>query len=220
MNLKKRCSNMTRARKYISGIIKSFNIGDIIEDTTIQELVQYHPTKQIDINKIEWLKIKLRQPYNKPALFYKYKNGSNEDDISWILCIRNLYGKYNRGEEYIKDVKTAFRNESHKGTKKQYFINNTTNINGIFMGECNNCNIKTDNITTDHYKLSYKEILDNFIYINNLNLCNIEIFENEYNEIRLKDENLASKWLKYHDNVSQYRLLCKPCNSHFGSYGY
>ena len=125
MNLKKRCSNMTRARKYISGIIKSFNIGDIIEDTTIQELVQYHPTKQIDINKIEWLKIKLRQPYNKPALFYKYKNGSNEDDISWILCIRNLYGKYNRGEEYIKDVKTAFRNESHKGTKKQYFIRKT-----------------------------------------------------------------------------------------------
>jgi len=52
------------------------------------------------------------------------------------------------------------------------------------------------------------------------NLCNIDIFENERNEIRIKDEKLASKWLSHHDNISQYRLLCKSCNSHFGSYGY
>ena len=41
-----------------------------------------------------------------------------------------------------------------------------------------------------------------------------------YDEIRIKDENLASKWLNYHDNKAQYRLLCSSCNSHFGSYGY
>lgn len=220
MSLKDRCSNMTHAKKHISGIVNSFNIGESIEDRTIQELVKYHPTKQIDVNKVEWLKMKLRPPFNKPALFYKYKNSRNEDDISWNLCIRNLYGKYNRDEEYEKDVKSAFRNESHIGTKKKYFIKNTTIINNIFMGICNNCNKKTENITTDHCKLSYKEIFDNFININNINLCNIDIFENEDNEIRIKDENLASKWLKYHDNKAQYRLLCSSCNSHFGSYGY
>lgn len=88
------------------------------------------------------------------------------------------------------------------------------------MGICNNCNKKTENITTHHYKLSYKEIFDNFININNINLSNIDIFENEDNEIRIKDEHLGSKWLNYHDNNAQYRLLCNSYNSHFGSYGY
>ena len=211
---------MTQANKYIGSIIKTIINEEIIENILIKELVKYHPTKRIDISKVEWFKIKSRPPYNKPALFYKYKNSRKEDDISWRLCIRNLYGNYNRDQEYENDVKTAFRNESHIGTKTQYFINNTTIKNNIFMGICNNCNNKTENITTDHYKLSYKEIFDNFIYINNINLCDIDIFENENNEIRIKDENLASNWLDYHDNKAQYRMLCSSCNSHFGSYGY
>ena len=182
MSLKERCSNMTQANRYIGNIIRTKNNEEIIEDRIIKELVKYHPTKRIDVNKVEWFKIKSRPPFNKPALFYKYKNSRNEDDISWRLCIRNLYGKYNRDEEYEKNVKTAFRNESHIGRKKQYFINNTTIKNNIFMGICNNCNKKTENITTDHYKLSYKEIFDNFININNINLSNIDIFENEDNE--------------------------------------
>jgi hypothetical protein len=220
MNLKKKCSNMTQANRYIGNIIKNIRNEEIIEDIIIKELVKYHPTKNIDLNKIEWLKIKSRPPFNKPALYYKYKDSIFEDDISWKLCIRNLYGKYNNNEEYINNVKKAFRNESHIGTKKKYFINNITIENNIFFGKCNNCNIKTENITTDHYKLSYKEIFNNFIKINKINLCSIEIYENEHNEIRLKDHLLASKWLKYHDNKAIYRLLCRSCNSHFGSYGY
>lgn len=211
---------MTQANTYIGNIIRTNKNEEIIDDAIIKQLITHHPIKRIDVNKLEWLKIKSRKPFNNLALFYKYKNSIIEDDISWKLCIRNLYGKYNRDEEYEKNVKTAFRNESHIGTKKLYFINNTTIINDIFMGICNNCNKKTENITTDHYKLSYKEIFNNFVNVKNINLSNIDIFENEDNEIRIKDENLASEWLNYHDNNAQYRLLCKTCNSHFGSYGY
>ena len=220
MCLKERWKNMTQARKYFGNYIKTLKNDEIIKDRIIKELVKYHPSKSIDVNKVEWFKMKLRQPYNTPAIFYKYKNSIIEDDISWNKCIRNLYGKYDRNKDYEKDVEKAFRYESHLGTKKRYHINNTTRINNTFMGICNNCNKQTENITTDHYMLSYKEIFDNFININNINLINIEVFENENNEIRIKDENLASKWLNYHDNKGQYRLLCSSCNSHFGSYGY
>ena len=220
MSLKERCSNMTQANRYIGNIIKNLPIEENIEDITIKELVKHHPTKQINVNNIEWFKIKIRPPFNKPALYYKYKKGENIDDISWKLCIKNFYGKYNREKEYENDVKSAFRNESHIGTKKEYFNNNTIINNNSFMGKCNNCKKITENITTDHYKLSYKEIFDNFIKINNINLRNIDIFENEDNEIRIKDDKLALIWLKYHDNKAQYRLLCTSCNSHFGSYGY
>jgi hypothetical protein len=65
--------------------------------------------------------MKIRSPFNKPALFYKYKSCEKEDDISWKLCIRNLYGFYKRDEEYIRDVQKAFRNESHQATKNVFF---------------------------------------------------------------------------------------------------
>jgi hypothetical protein len=142
------------------------------------------------------------------------------DDISWKLCIKNLYGKYNRDKEYLIDVNTAFRNESHIGKKKQYFINHTIINNDIFTGICDNCRKNTTNITTDHYPLPFKNILDSFIDKNKINLYDIDIFENKQNEIRIKDNELASKWLKYHDDIALYRLLCKSCNSHFGSYEY
>ena len=212
--------NMSQAKKDIGNIVKSLPIGEIVKNPIIKELVTHHPTKQINLDNVEWFKMKIRAPYNTPALFYKYKNSRNEDDISWNLCIRNLFGKYNRDEEYDKDVKNAFRNDGHIGTKKQYFINNTRVENNIFMGICNHCHVKTENITTDHYNVSYKEIFDNFIQLNSLNLRKIDIFENDNNEIRLKDEQLAFKWLNYHDSRAKYRMLCGPCNSHFGAYGY
>ena len=211
---------MTDANKKVGIIMKSFNVGETVKNPIIKELVGYHPTKQINLDNVEWLKMKLKGSYNTLRLCYKYKNSRDVDDISWKLCIKNLFGKYDKDKEHEKDVKNAFRNDGHIGTKKQYFINNTTVENNIFMGICNHCHMKTKNITTDHFKLPFKKILDNFIQLNNLNLHNIEIFENEYDEIRLKDEQLASKWLNYHDSNSQYRMLCRPCNSHFGSYGH
>jgi hypothetical protein len=132
--LKEECLNMTQANKYISNIINSQNIGENIENKIIKELVEYHPTKQIDVNNIDWIKLKILQPWNKPALFYKNKNSIKEDDIAWKLCIRNYYGKYENDKQYQKDVNNAFRHESHIGTKKQYFMNNTIYNNNIFMG--------------------------------------------------------------------------------------
>ena len=220
MILKEHCKNMTQAKEYINNILNSFNNGESIEDRTIQELLPYHPTKQIDVNNIAWLKMKPRPPFGNLALFYKYKNSNIEDDISYYACIENLYEKYDYEKQHKKDVISAFRNESHIGTKKQFFINNTTIENHIYMGICNNCKKKTKNITTDHYELPFKKILNNFIELNKINLCNIDVFENKDNEIRIKDKNLASKWLNYHDNKAHYRMLCGPCNSHFGSYGY
>jgi hypothetical protein len=106
------------------------------------------------------------------------------------------------------------------GTKSKYFIDNTEIENDIFIGICNNCNIRTKDITTDHYKISYKQIFETFIKDKNITLSEVDVFENEQNEIRIKCECLAKEWILYHDNNAKYRLLCKSCNSHFGSYGF
>lgn len=218
--IKQACKNMTAANKFISNILINYNEDELIKNKHIIELIKYHPTKQLDINNIDWLKMKSRPPFNKLALFYKYKNNINEDDISWKLCIRNLYNKYIRNEEFIKDVKSALRNESHFGSKKQYFKDNAYYNNDKYNGKCNNCKIITTDITTDHYPTTYLEIFDDFINENSIKLSNINIFENNNCEIRMEDNDLASKWRDYHDNKAKYRLLCKSCNSRFGCYDY
>ena len=219
-SLKSTCKSMTQANKFVSDIIFSYTTDENTENIFIKELVQYHPTKNIEIDNLEWLKIKTRPPYNKKALFYKYKNNDKPDDISWKLCIRNLYGKYQGSKEYEKDIKNAFRNESNIGTKKKYSLNNTIMKNNARFGKCCNCNIETQFITTDHYPIPYKKILSDFIENNNIKISDIEIYENTFNTLKIKDKTLSKKWLKYHDQTAKYRLLCGSCNSSFGSYGY
>ena len=51
-------------------------------------------------------------------------------------------------------------------------------------------------------------------------LDNGEDIENDMNELRLKNEELSNKFINFHDEKSKYRLLCKSCNSSFGSYHY
>lgn len=216
--LKIKLKNVTNGKKYISNIIGNYHDNEKVNDIELLELLQYHPTKHISIENIDYLIIKVRKPFNNLALYYKYKNNDIEDDISYILCIKNLFGKYDRDKNYEEDVMTAFRNESHIGSKKQYFISNTNIKNDLFYGICDNCKINTNNITTDHYLVSYNEIFKNFINLENILLLNVEIYENNFNEIRLKDEELAIKFRIFHDENSKYRLLCKSCNSHFGSY--
>ena len=104
---------MTNANKFISKILNNYKEDDEISDEYIIELITHHPTKQLNIYNIEWLRMKIRPPYNKLALFYKDKNTSNIDDISWKLCVKNLYGKYNKNKEILNNIKLAFRNEIH-----------------------------------------------------------------------------------------------------------
>jgi len=216
--LKFKLKNISSGKKYIGECLKKYKDNDIVDNTDILNLLQYHPTKHIIIENIEYLKIKNRPPFNKLALYYKYKNSEIEDDISYVLCITNLFGKYKKDVHYKNDVMTAFRNESHIGTKKQFFVKNTNVENNFFFGICDHCKIETNNITTDHYNNSYKSIFNKFIESEKIILEDVEIFENECNEIRLKNNDLALKWRKFHDENAIYRLLCKPCNSRFGSY--
>ena len=217
-SLKIKLKNITNGKKYIKNLLNKYKENDKINETDILSLLEFHPTKKLNIETIDYLILKVRKPFNQLALFYKCKNNDKLDDISYVICIQNIFGKYKQTNDY--DIYTAFRNESHLGSKKQYFIDNTKIENNHFYGMCNNCNLKTTNITTDHHKISYKEIFTKFVELENIIISNVVVYENENNEIRITDTTLVDKWRMYHDNIAVYRLLCKSCNSHFGSYGY
>ena len=67
-SLKKKCKNMTNANKFISKILNNYKEDDEISDEYIIELITHHPTKQLNTYNIEWLRMKIRPPYNKLAL--------------------------------------------------------------------------------------------------------------------------------------------------------
>lgn len=217
--LLKTMKSIDNGRKVMSEILQKHIDGKSFKDDFVLDVLSWHPTKKIKQENIEFLVMKRRPPFQHFALFYKYKNNDTVDDVSYVLCIRNLFGKYNRNEQYMQDVMHAFRNESHIGTKKTFFTNNTTIVNNKFVGICDHCCKQTSKITTDHFMIPFKTILNDFVKTNALILNEVDIFENEHNELRMQDTNLAKKWLQYHDSCAQYRMLCKQCNSRFGSYG-
>lgn len=207
---KEKYKNITNAKKYFSKLLKQYNENINFNNNEILELLEYHPTKNIKKENIEYLVMKKRPPYYKLALYYKINN--NLDDISYIECLKVLYNKYNKEDNIIYDINQAFRNISERGTKKDFKLNNNNNI-------CTNCNIKTDKLETDHYPIPYKKILDDFIKDNNINLPKLK-YKKINNQYYLDDKTLSNKFLNYHDKTAKYRLLCKSCNCHFGSYGY
>lgn len=218
--LKSKLKNQTNGRKYITGQLSKYEINANVDDPDILELLKYHPTKHINIENIDYLQVKLHPTWKRPTLYYKYRNKDTMDDIAYVDCIKNLFGKYNRDERYVADVMNAFRNESHIGTKQQFFIDNTTVVDEKFVGCCSKCNMTTTKITTDHYPITYQEIFDNFILIERIVLSEQDIYETERCELKLKNSDFAEKWRTFHDSIANYRLLCKSCNSSCGSYGY
>ena len=146
--VKYNCKNMTQANKYVSSIIKSLQEDVMIEDSAIKELILYHPTKQL--NDIEWLKMKIRPPFNRLSLTYK-KNGQ-EDDISWKLCVRNLYENIPQMKNTKKILNKHLGLKYTKVLKVSFFIQNTK----CCIGLCDECKISTRDITIDHYPTPYK----------------------------------------------------------------
>jgi len=210
---KEKYKNITNAKKYFSKLLKQYNENINFNNNEILELLEYHPTKNIKKENIEYLVMKKRPPYYKLALYYKIDD--NLDDISYIECLKVLYNKYNKEDNIIYDINQAFRNISERGTKKDFKLLALQNNNNI----CTNCNIKTDKLETDHYPIPYKKILDDFIKDNNINLPKLK-YKYINNQYYLDDKTLSNKFLNYHDKTAKYRLLCKSCNCHFGSYGY
>jgi len=219
-SIKRKCRNMTAANKFISNILRNFNEGDIVNDKFIMELVEYHPTKKIKLENVEWLMMKNRPPYFTTALYYKNKGKDEDDDISWKLCIRNLYGKFDNDKNKLDDITKAFRFETYFGFRPQFFLDNTTNRNGVNNAMCVKCGDYTSDIHIDHFGNPFKNILKSFLKDNNINIEDLGVYETDTNEIRLKCEDTATKWLKYHDSKATYRVLCRSCNIGCGAYGF
>lgn len=222
-SLKNILKNVTNGTKYITNKLNKYNLNKNFYDDEIVSLLQHHPTKKIE--NIEYLIVKLRPPFNTRALYFYDNKCKEEDDVSYKMCIQNLFGKYKKDNHLKTDTISSFRNEIHEGTKKEFFLKNTFLSNDIYKSECSLCNkyittsLEDKDINVDHYPIPFSKILDDFLELNEIKIESVSSKEID-NIMKLEDDNLSDRWKKYHDSKASYRILCEKCNTCNGSYGY
>ena len=189
---------------------------DVIEpnytftNKSLEALVKYHPTKTI--NEVEYFVYRIKGQ-GKKILFMKTK-GYDESTIGLNTCLENYFGQYSDRKTFLINIKYAFRQAISNGKREKYLLSHTDNGVGI----CENCKTKTE-MAIDHYPISFKKILADFLLYEGLTLDDLLYIRcpNE-NIIKLKDLELKKRWIDYHENIVNYRCLCKSCNSRFGCY--
>ena len=92
-DLKLKLKNISQGRKYITNILGNYKIGIQIQDNDILELLTYHPYKQLNRDILSSLTME-KGMFNQPVLSYKLNDTDTFDEISYVKCIQNLFGKY------------------------------------------------------------------------------------------------------------------------------
>ena len=62
--------------------------------------------------------------------------------------------------------------------------------------------------------------INEFFSINSSILDNIKAFQNGNNYYEIIDKDIEKKWIDYHDDIAQFRFLCRNCNGLVGMSGY
>jgi thymidine kinase len=70
----------------------------------------------------------------------------------------------------------------------------------------------------DHKNIPFSKIMDDFLMENGLTIADVKLSHTFHNEIF--NTAIKSSWIRYHDSVVEYRLLCKSCNASIGDSGY
>ena len=185
-------------------------------DPAITLLLSYHPEKKAE--GLDYCIIRKNPRYRTDTLYIKTV-GKEEDSVSWRTCVDNILDRYDAKKSYSTAVISAFRIATHDDVHKTFFKNNThddialcENCKGICYAKHLN---KPPAIHIDHYLLSFHKILSTFLSDNSLTVPEIAIIYIGL-ETHIENELLKQKWIKYHNSVVTYRILCSTCNGSFG----
>ncbi len=214
MDIKIKCSTDI---KRIRNILSDYDEYMYFNNEEVENLIlNYHPDKKIkSINK---LVMKCNKSYKTKCLHVLEKNSSLEKSVGIKEIIENYYGIYDPKLKLEYNIKAGFRTPLYYGDKQSYYLNNTfkSEEDNTRIGKCVNCDYK-GKISIDHYPISFKKILNDFLEEEKLNLLDLKI-KYENGKWNLENKELEELWLYYHDSVASYRTLCKKCNSSFNCY--
>lgn len=218
-SIKQKYKNMTNGTKIITSIINNQQIDIPFRDEELELLLKQHPHEG-KVKDIEYLVVKIRPPYNTKSLYIKNTTDNEEQDVSYKYSLKALYGKYSKETNNHDRIIRAFRDSIGNSKKRKTFFENeyTIDKDGNYVGVCGNCN-NTSKVHIDHYRVSFQQILDDFIQERQIDFIHLKVYE-EDNLYYFNDNALMLDWIDFHDERVEYRVLCPSCNMSLGSYGY
>ena len=95
--IKSKLKNMTNGRKYVTGIIKEQKLNQHFRNEDLEAILQFHPNNiEKGVSNIDYLVVRIKQPYNDRSLFLKSHSNEAEDSISYVICIQSLFEKFDQ----------------------------------------------------------------------------------------------------------------------------
>ena len=223
--LKALFKNKTQGTKYVTAHLKQKPLNQQFssaDDPLIAELLTWHPDRKAGgPGDLEYCVMRPNATYYTPTLHFKRTDADDEDTISYKVCVENLFGKYDRTKYGLTDRTHAFRLATFDDYHRDFYRAHS-NPDGTAICSNPTCGrlcggglpLKSH---VDHYQLSFKQILADFLAAEGIQLCDVAITWRGIESI-LVDTALESRWVRYHNGRVQYRVLCGSCNSKFGEY--
>lgn len=199
----------TSARRVMSAYLKTVAEGTRLEDNVrLQALSQFHPNRRFPPNAV--FVFRRCEPYFTLVLYVEAKSGGYVD-FSWIKCVENLYGGYDRDRVHRQNTLNALRNEAFKSTAIQKARAELGSI-------CARCKNRCQKLVVDHAEKPFSKIVDEFLASRGLVLGDLKIRGSRNDGFKLMK--LGKAWRKFHDENAVLEGLCNTCNCSLGSRGY
>jgi len=200
---------LSHARKHVSGLLKKKALDAPFQHEELRELMLHHPRRKI--KDFLYFAKRAVPPYNKPCLTVTMPDRA-VITVSWINCLKNLYGKNDPAKNKKQWVVQAFR-EAISTSPKMVEAREKFGI-----GKCQCCE-KVAKLHIDHDGKPFAMLLDEFLEAKGLSLTKVTV-NFTAKPYTLMSKKLAAEWIVYHDAEAKLEGLCRTCNSSKGSGGY
>ena len=199
----------TSARRVMSAYLKTVTEGVRLEDNArLQALSQFHPNRRFPLNAV--FVLRRCEPYFTLALYVEARSGGFID-FSWVKCVDNLYGGYDRERVRRDNTYNALRNEAFNSDAMQEARGNLGSV-------CAHCKTRCQKLVVDHAEKPFAQIVDEFLASREMALEDLKICGSRTDGFRLMK--LGKALRKFHDENAVLEGLCAKCNCSLGSRGY
>jgi hypothetical protein len=200
----------TAARRTVSAHLKKLPVDTRFSDEWLQALVQHHPSRSFPAERVVFA-LCARAPFFTLSLFVEARTGGLVD-CSWVKCVANLYGKYDKGKETKQKALAALRNEAFLSDAMQEARRQLGN-------RCSRCGQKCRQMVVDHSGKPFAEIVDEFLAAEGETMGSLKVRYSK-GTFRLRTRAMSKAWRAFHDGEATLEGLCNACNCSLGSRGY
>jgi|GEM_PF-3778862 len=201
------------AKAYIRSVREKYEYGNIInaQDSNVikDAIATMKEDKRPKIEDIDFIKVE------------KIVTGRGRPHKNFIIYLRNgkdasfKIGNCFPSKNSKVDInRTKFNEAARKAIQDQTstFKKEQKRDNGKYWCILGNREIPSKEVHVDHDNPSFKELISNFIKVENIQLDEIKYVKEMNKPNRFKDKKLERKWQIHHEHEAKLQILCAQCN--------